>query len=136
MSFYQAIQISTLPLYTDEQIFKFVTQNLLRQGVQSRGQYQGQEHDDGCAYRGKEQLRCAAGMLISDSEYRFNMEGEAITRMLFSKFPDVYTLLRNGTTFGLLIALQFEHDNRPARTWKYQFLNIAKQYGFSTEGLE
>lgn len=66
------ITLATLAEATEQQVFDQVAEHLMKQGCRSYI-----NDDVGCAYRGPtEGLMCAAGCLISDSEYRQTWEGK------------------------------------------------------------
>lgn len=63
------ITLATLHEATAQQVFDQVVAHLKKQGRQSTLAGIGQ-----CAYRGEGGLKCAAGCLIADSEYDFDMD--------------------------------------------------------------
>ena len=62
------ITLATLPEATAQEVYSQVRKHLLTQKMKSI------EEGKGCVYRGPDGLMCAAGCLISDEEYREDME--------------------------------------------------------------
>lgn len=63
------ITLKTLPQATAQEVFDQVAMHMLTQGEQSMDADRW-----GCMYRGDGGLKCAAGCLIADDEYRPEME--------------------------------------------------------------
>lgn len=82
-----------------------------------------------CYYRiGK--LKCAAGCLISDEDYRESFEGKSIQGLILHSAisPSLFEIL--STHSGLIRALQFVHDQEEnPHIWEVEFDRIAKAYG-------
>lgn len=70
-----------------------------------------------CAYRSPSGLKCAAGIFISDEEYKVSMEGKSI---------DVLLPASNATQ--LLIALQITHDNSDPSQWAKDLDAVAASF--------
>lgn len=84
---------------TNQEAFTRVVLHLRRQGRQSS------DGIAGCAYRSKDGLRCAIGVLITDEFYTEDMEGFCVADIretLCSALP--------GVNFDLLRDLQDAHD--------------------------
>lgn len=114
------ITLATLATATAQQVFDQVRDHLLRQGRQSllaTGR-------DQCAYRGHDGLQCAAGCLISDEEYHFNLERftwDALAhqgRVPFHHAP-------------LVKKLQRIHDTREPTTWERHLRALAAEQGLA-----
>ena len=60
------ITLATLPQATAQEVYSQVRNHMLTQGIQSMIEFHG------CQYHGPEGLMCAAGCLVSDTEYRYN----------------------------------------------------------------
>jgi hypothetical protein len=102
------------PLYTDQEIFLKVANHLLSMKYQSK-----QDGGGGCAYRGKDGARCAAGVLIPDKYYHAELEGR-IARSIgyfLSRFTQ--------NQVDLICALQAFHDNADNWTIKKKGLKIS-----------
>jgi hypothetical protein len=82
----------------NQEAFSRVVDHLRQQGRPS--------HDSGnCAYRSKDGLRCAVGVLITDEFYKPELEGYCAEDM-----ADVLCVALPGVSIGLLQALQDTHD--------------------------
>lgn len=82
----------------------------------------------GCAYRGVDGGKCPVGALISDSEYRPEMEGRSV-RNLISKFHPPSLA---GLDVNMLQAVQRIHDDVPSHEWRIRLTGVAKKYGLSS----
>ncbi|MBB3227033.1 hypothetical protein FHW69_001634 [Luteibacter sp. Sphag1AF] len=123
------ITLATLAKATPQEIFDQVASHLLTQGRQSLSA----QVDGGCAYRGTDGCRCAAGCLISDDEYRPGMESRT--------WVDVYRIFKTlpyaGTaTIDLIDVLQTVHDACEPYEWREELRSVAKSYGLSDKVLE
>lgn len=92
----------------NQTIFDTVINHLVKQGVQSSAEVAGTNGK--CAYRGVNGLSCAVGCLISDEDYRENMDSDDDTTIgdvlnKFSHLPEYFYLHRD-----LLVDLQQLHD--------------------------
>lgn len=65
------ITLATLPQATAQEVFDQVVVHLITQGVQSLDR-----NDFSCVYRNPTGLKCAAGCLIADSEYKSILENK------------------------------------------------------------
>lgn len=91
------------PRMTAQEMFDFVVRKLREQGKPSYN------YDVGiCQYR-YGALRCAAGFLIDDDEYRTEFEDDAPTARTFAKALDPQHPLREH--MSLACALQCAHDD-------------------------
>lgn len=94
---------------TDQEMFDYVVTNLVAQGKQSVRKTKGEW---GCAYRGGNGCRCAAGWMIPDDRYLPDMEGE------HTGAPIVAPVLGISTDQeSLMIALQRAHDFALGGVW-------------------
>jgi hypothetical protein len=109
------ITLKTLPQATAQQVFDQVVNHLLTQNARSTS-------EKFCLYRDKiHSLKCAAGCLIGDDEYKEEFEGK--TWMRLRKQGDVPS-----EHLALIIELQRIHDNSPPRTWADQLKNIGVKF--------
>lgn len=108
------ITLKTLPEATAQEVYNFVKTQLLAQNKQS-------SEGDTCHYRGPNGLRCGGGMLISDEEYREDME-----------FNTWDALVRKGLVPGahaaLIRSIQVVHDVKPVEEWKDALESVALAY--------
>ena len=103
---------------TTQEAFNTMVKHLRAQGVPSI------DYRIGCLYRGPNGLKCAVGCLISDEEYRPDMETFKAS-----------VLIRNGVVSGLsevdldlLDRMQRLHDCNHPDDWEDGFQRIATDY--------
>lgn len=123
------ITLATLYQATAQEVFDQVVQNLIRQGVRSETvSLTGKS--TGCNYRTLQDdgttLKCAAGWLIADSEYKPDMddeEGGTDWNALIEKgyVPDNHQ--------DLISELQYIHDTVQPLWWENAFQNYAYKNG-------
>ena len=96
------ITLKTLEQASAQEVFDQVVNHLLQQGKKSQNETSG--GDVLCAYRGFNGLKCAAGCLIADDEYKEWFEQRGWRDLVRDEFvPE---------THGMLIQeLQGVHDN-------------------------
>jgi hypothetical protein len=104
---------------TQQEIFNTVATHLILQNVKAVA-------GNSCKYRTTNGLKCAAGCLIPDSEYKVSFEGSRIVAIDF--FIDLCGG-KNTKTFGLLQDLQGAHDYIEPNEWKHELRVIANDYG-------
>jgi len=109
------ITLKTLDSASEQEVFDQVAKHLLTQNKSSRAA------DGYCAYRGEDNLRCAAGCLISDDEYDPKMEGAS-----WDVFVDQHKITQRHK--HLIRALQIMHDSHVAYVWPRMLQHIAKSY--------
>jgi len=109
------ITLKTLDAATEQEVFDQAAGHLLKQMAQSK-------HALGCAYRGNDGLKCAAGCLIADDEYseEFENRGWAVLVRNIPNFPKKHRELIQG--------LQTIHDVRPPMCWPYYLQELAREY--------
>lgn len=82
-----------------------------------------------CAYRGKENTRCAFGILIDDLDYNRSMEGKPIYRLVNEYVGlDVYK-----SYIDLIVDLQKVHDDYNTSMWYDKLLDVAKRHDLHTK---
>lgn len=117
------ITLKTLPEATAQQVFDQVARHLLTQMKRSL------DGAEDCVYRGDGGLRCAAGCLISDAEYRPGMEGHSWFGLVESKLaPEQHR--------DLISDLQHLHDTNAPQHWKEELHRTARLCGLSTTVLD
>lgn len=108
------ITLATLPNATAQQVFDQVAGHLLTQ-------LQASVTHEGCAYRGEEGLKCAAGCLIADEEYNDLFEhidwGELVHQNLVP-----------GDHSHLIMDLQCVHDSYIVDDWYDQLMAVAMNH--------
>jgi hypothetical protein len=107
----------SVPIFSQAQsqeTFNRVVQHLRDQGEKSfNDKYK-------CAYRGTQGRSCAVGCLISDSQYRSGLEGQAA-----SSTPVARILIESGHDVGLCYSLQTVHDLKDVTQWEEGFRKVA-----------
>ena len=85
------ITLKTLPQATEQEVFDQVATHLINQKVRSASQL-----GVSCYYR-QDDLKCAAGCLISDDEYDVSIEGKAWSSLVYrSMVPSTHEDLITG----------------------------------------
>lgn len=109
------ITLKTLDAATEQEVFDQVAEHLLKQNAQSK-------HDLGCAYRGNNGLKCAAGCLIADDEYseKFENRGWAVLVRNIPNFPKRHS--------KLIQKLQSIHDTHSPKHWPIYLQKLAREY--------
>jgi hypothetical protein len=105
---------------TKQETFDIVAAHLLKQGAKSM------VGDDYCAYRGECGMKCAAGALIPDEEYRAEFENQTVCDSQIS------TLIKElGHDVNLVRRLQRLHDNRDVNEWPQALRALATSEGLA-----
>ena len=118
------ITLKTLHKATAQEVFDQVAKHLLKQGTRSIDKANGV-----CVYRSDDGDKCAAGCLISKSEYRKKYEGASWKEMIRT----------HGLTTShsdLISGLQKIHDNTNPTTWLTDLKHLAAEYDLSIEALK
>lgn len=103
------ITLATLPQATEREVFEQVKAHLLTQNEVSKDVY--------CVYRNKEGLKCAAGCLIGDDEYKQEMEYNNWTSLVKKELvPKKHDIL--------ISRLQEIHDNSAPSQWEYKLQEL------------
>lgn len=110
------VSLATLDQLTPQQVFDHVVAHLRKQG-----QCSVIPGTTNCAYRGENGLKCAAGCLIADNEYRPDMEG-LTWRELIYRYPVT------SAHSSLISCLQEVHDEASPASWESQFANTAADF--------
>jgi hypothetical protein len=114
------ITLKTLEQATAQEVFDQVAEHMLTQNEQSK-------YADGCAYRGDNGLKCAAGCLIGDDEYNNElMEGFTWADMLDRLDAGISTKHNK-----LISKLQNIHDGIECDLWLGRLLGVANEFGLS-----
>jgi hypothetical protein len=107
----------TLPT-TEQEVFDLVATGLLKQNRKSTDGF------GGCFYRGKDDCKCAAGLLIPDKYYHSGLEGSSwlnLTRM--GVVPSRHS--------AFICRLQVIHDNMEVEQWRHALIKFAADCGLS-----
>lgn len=118
--------IASLHLFTEQEIFDYVVRFLTKQAARSFEKYENGVKK--CKYRGPNGLRCAAGCLIDDSEYKSYFEGRGWD--LISDETGQHAHLE------LIRELQYIHDQSfTFRCWSRRWRSLAKERNLSTDAI-
>jgi hypothetical protein len=118
------ITLKTLPKATAQEVFDQVAKHLL---TQNKACY-GHLTVGICAYRNDEGLKCAAGCLIADDEYKANWEQLG----WISLVNDGVVPAEHST---LIRELQIIHDESNPDRWRDLLAELAADYKLNTEAL-
>jgi hypothetical protein len=110
------ITLKTLKDHTLQEVFDQVATHLLTQGKQALD-------GDRCLYRAPDGTKCAIGCLISDEEYKPEIEGHSIRDL-----ADLFLLHANLQVFDLLKALQRIHDMLAPKDWEFKLKEVATHW--------
>lgn len=119
----EPICLATLSDARFQTIFDQVARHLLtqmRQSISVRGS---------CVYRSEDGLKCAVGILISDKEYRPDMEGLGVH--LVCCYHDETNVADD--RFRLLRRLQTVHDKYMPNAWRQELLAVASPTEFDLD---
>ena len=112
------ITLKTLPQATAQEVFDQITQHLLTQATPA------QNKDGSCRYKLEQPervLRCAAGCLIADDEYREKFEGESWDSLVLRGLvPSPHK--------DLITSLQKMHDTCLVSEWPERLRQLAADY--------
>lgn len=123
--------LKNLEYATPQHVFDVLSVYLLVQPKSSRSQ--SIQHGEGrCLYRQMDGdtcvNMCAAGLLISESDYNHDMESEIISNGYFAEAFRFRTTLRK-----LIRGLQLVHDMQEDKLERYDAMkDIAREFGLNT----
>ena len=126
------ITLKTLPQATAQEVFEQAARHMLTQNAVSKN-----VNGNGCAYRGVDGLRCAAGCFISDDEYKPEMDkiGKTIIGMGW------HEMVKEGFAPSkhekLIHELQAIHDTEDVCFWiqRLEFLAVKFDLEFNLDKL-
>ena len=111
------ITLATLPQATAQEVFDQVATHLLKQNEKSEDLYR-------CLYRGSNNLKCAAGCLISDQEYNDLLEGNPWASLINSGYvPSEHA--------DLICSLQRVHDENSVGDWPELLSKVAREFNLT-----
>lgn len=125
------ITLATLSQATAQEVFDHVATHLLTQNKKSivLDDVSEDTNEAKCKYRGDYGLKCAAGCLMSDEEYKSDWEG-------FSwDYLANYEIVPNAHE-NLIRDLQIIHDGIEVRLWKGNLKLLATKYNLSPSILD
>jgi len=109
---------------TEQELFDIVYKHMMSQNAKSM-MAMAVEGSFSCAYRGKDGLMCAVGVLIPDEDYRADMEGLA-SQNLLAKGACLHHLAAH---HELLSKLQHIHDYGLPEEWDRALRKAAVEFG-------
>lgn len=121
----KAITLANLAESTPMEVFQFIENHLLTQNARSR-----RFKKRICYYRGDNNLKCAAGCLISDDEYTPQFEANNWSTLVRKELvPAAHS--------KLIRALQNIHDDVPVYSWKHHLVLLRKsiEEGYFNESI-
>lgn len=119
------ITLSNLHEATIQEVFDQISIHLLTQNEQSFILNTDCDHEfKVCAYRGRNELKCAVGCIISDDEYNKDMEGAS-----WFAISKSYAVLVDSEISLMIGVLQKIHDRDAPIYWKECLINTAIAYG-------
>ena len=118
------ITLKTLNKATAQEVFDQIAIHLLKQNSKCSGD----ESLDLCRYRHGE-LKCAAGYLIAEDEYKDQMETKTWSRLI-----DLGLVPDNPHT-AIISRLQHMHDDFDVEDWKSVLREIADMFELNTEAI-
>lgn len=108
------ITLTTLDTATAQQVFDQVKNHLLKQNARSENE------SVGCAYK-QGDLKCAAGCLISDNEYKSDYEG-----LSWEWLVVLHNISSNHK--NLIRELQLIHDKEDVEGWEDSLRHLAEMF--------
>lgn len=111
----KSVSTDNLDSVSAQQVFDFVARHLLTQGKKALSE------TGYCVYRGTNNLKCAAGCLITDQKYDPKMEGKS-----WKSVVDNFGVSDNHK--NLIYRLQVIHDTREVSEWPIQLNEVAFDY--------
>ena len=112
----KTITLATLHAATEQEVFDSVANHLLTQNEKSSLEAYNQ-----CVYRGFDNLKCAAGCLISDYEYKGKFEGNSWEELIAQG-------LVLSDHEALIMSLQQVHDGYEVSKWHDQLSKVADKF--------
>lgn len=125
----KTITLKNLHKASKQAVFDQVATHLLKQNKQSLGSIHIESpKEQGCAYRGENGLKCAAGCLMADDEYRWGWENWGWGQLVSAKeVPRNHRLL--------ILALQGVHDKYFPNLWRGNLELVAKKFKLNTDAI-
>lgn len=107
-----------------QQLFTTAATHMLQQGKKST-----KRHTTSCLYRGPDGLKCAVGVLITDEEYKPEMEEKTVWELC----DDDLLPERLRPHAQMLRSLQRIHDDSKVEHWAEGIQSLAAAHGFTFE---
>ncbi len=104
----------------NQEVFDYVVNALRLQNERSI-------REGSCVYRGPDGLKCAAGHLIPDEDYKSCFEGRSV--MMLSNAEVAIYFKNNQFDINLVCDLQEIHDSYEVCNWERRFKELAETSG-------
>ena len=105
------MNLEELKTATRQEVFDVIVNHLLTQNEKSMGPSEKDPSNEVCKYFGPRGLKCAAGCLIDDYEYRSDLENSNWSGLVSSgKVPYAHQ--------DTITALQCIHDSDSVKNWE------------------
>lgn len=117
-------------MYSRQETFDIVVKHLLTQNRKC-------SVDGSCLYRGPNGDRCAAGVLIPDDRYNYDMENHSILNWCGKLMTDCIVsqlMVELGHDVMLVGRLQKVHDQNDPLHWETQLKKLASEEGLVFNG--
>lgn len=119
-----------MPLFnlpeSPQEVYNIVAQHMLKQNAKSITVLPN--GSIGCAYRGRDELKCAAGCLIPDEVYNCSIEDTTWFNLVKDHdFPERHKIL--------ICDLQRIHDNYEPDCWRKHLIDLASTHSLNTDVL-
>lgn len=104
-----------------QEIFNEIATHLLKQNAKSALN----DEWGTCAYRGEDNMRCAAGCIIPDNKYDFDWENHLVTEIgwfLTNFAKDQLAVIKGCQTI---------HDSHPVSNWDFELRVFAENHGLT-----
>jgi len=125
------ITLATLDQVTEQEVFEQISRHLLYQNKKSLNDYIKNDllRYNACAYRGRDNTKCAVGCIIGDNEYKKDFEGQSWNGLL--------SVLGIKTAhWNIIDELQQIHDSVKVVNWKYKLIELGKSFELDTQFIE
>jgi hypothetical protein len=122
--FLEHVQKVNWSIMNKQQLFDTVVNHLRKQGKKSI------DAGGACMYRGPDGTKCAAGILITDEEYHWDLEGKIVLALTTQKnkayLPGFAEVV--GPNTDLMLSLQSVHDQFVVEMWEKELESVAATY--------
>lgn len=107
-------------MFSQQETFDKVVNHLRKQNCRCMD-------SQGCAYRGENNMKCAAGFLIPDEVYSPELERESV-RNCGELSRAGHLIIGLGHDIDLVFDLQLIHDGGETEDWEKEFKRVAEKY--------
>ena len=119
----------------NETLFKLSADHLIRQGRKAENYFEGKNSTcNACAYRSKDNLKCAIGALISDDQYSEDLERflpfDHHIHNAIALTHNISISKLDKTSDRMFAMLQGIHDFSEPSEWAQKLTDLAAEMGF------